>query len=791
MFQWNRPSAIPDLLGSEEIQRAVVNSYALTGQNEAPQTAIALLDSIVAYKNDPARNPYYMIGSQIQWVADVNPYELAVRDWSPSQKHNLNVSGGAGKTTYYASLGYFGQEGMYRFNTDKFKRYNFMLNTSTTVTDWFKVDLKTNYNRSIYTEPVNPSGKGGWWRALSQEPGRNVFMPLRTPTNAPVPNAYTDNVLSFMDYNSSDKNDEDIMLITASPTITPLKNWNIKADFSYRSQNIRNKTVVPYQERIGGSWTALVTDYTSPSYVYKDVTAINHFVTNIYTDYTLKLNDHNIYGLVGYNQELNKNDFLWSNKTELINAETPTIGLASGQLTGSDQEREWSVKGVFYRFTYDYKGKYLLGSNGRYDGSSRFATSTRFKMFPTFSAGWRISEEKFFSGLKTVVNDLKFRGSYGSLGNQNVGTDMWLRLYGTTTQVDYIFDGVRPVGITPPGLIDPFLTWETATTFDLGVDATLFKRLNLSFSWYDRKTTDILVDGAKYPATLGTSSPVTNSGVLDTKGFDFQASYRNATSGGFTYDITGTLSNYNTKVESFSGNPNMLLSTLYNGQVVGDIWGYETYGIFQNDEEIQNAPIHNSSRGPHSGLIFPGDVRFNDLDGNDSISAGTTVTNPGDLKVIGNSTPKYAFSLNTFLSWKGFDCNVFFQGIGKRDVYISDNLYWGAINGGIGTREVYSDSWTPDNTDAIYPAYKNRASNVTTQTRFLQNAAYLRLKNFSLGYTLSPALAKKIAMQKLRVSASAYNIFQISSVPKYFDPEVLSANYPMLKSVAIGIQATF
>jgi TonB-linked SusC/RagA family outer membrane protein len=791
MFQWNRPSAVPDLLSAEEIQRAAVNAFSFTNQG-VPQNVQALLDSIIAYKNDPSRNPYFMTGNTINWVASVNPYELAVRDWSPSQKHNLNLSGGVGKTTYYASLGYFGQEGMYRFNTDKFKRYNFMLNTSTVVTDWFKVDLKTSYNRSVYTQPVNPAGKGGWWRALSQEPGRNIFMPLRTPANAPVPNALTDNILSFMQYNSLDKDDEDILLITASPTLTPVKNWNIKADFSYRSENARNKTVVPYQERVATVWNQLATDYTNPSYVYKSVTGINHFVTNIYTDYTLKLNNHNLYGLVGYNQELNKRDYLWDNKTNLISADVPTIGQATGQLTGGDEEREWAVKGAFYRFTYDYKGKYLLGSNGRYDGSSRFATDTRFKMFPTVSAGWRISEEKFFEPLKPVVTDLKFRGSYGSLGNQNVGTDLWLRLYSTTQQVNYIFGGTRPVGVNPPGLIDPNLTWETATTLDLGLDATLFRKLNINFSWYDRKTTNILVDGEKYPAVLGAASPITNSGVLDTKGFDFQANYKSTTSGGLGYDITATLSNYKTVVVSFKNNPNKLLSTLFDGMVVGDIWGYETYGIFQDSTEIKNAPLHSFNRSPHgTGLIFPGDTRFKDLDGNDSIYAGTTVINPGDLKVIGNSTPKYAFSLNTFLSWKNLDLNIFLQGIGKRDVYISDNLFWGAINGGSGTREVYENSWTPERRNALYPAYRSRASNVTTQSRFLQNAAYLRLKNLSLGYTLPSAIAKKVAMKKLRVSASAFNLLQISKVPEYFDPEVLSANYPVLKSVAVGIQATF
>lgn len=790
MFQWERPGATPDLLNGTEIQQAVVDAYSLIGQT-APQVERDYLDSIKAYASNPGRSPYYMSGSAIKWVSSVDPYKLAVRDWAPAQKHNISLSGGVGKTTYYGSLGYFEQEGIYRFSTDKLKRYNFMLNTSTTVTNWFKVDLKTSYNRSNYTQPVNPSGKGGWWRALSQEPGRNVYMPLKTPANAPIPNAFTDNILSFMQNGSLDRSDGDILLLTASPTITPVKNWNIKADFSYRAENDNTKTVVPYQERVGTSWTALVTDYTDPSEVYKDVTAVSHFVTNIYTDYTLKLNKHNLYGLVGYNQELNKTNFLWGDKTSLITASVPTISQATGQLTGSDSEREWAVKGGFYRFTYDYKGKYLLGSNGRYDGSSRFAPATRFKMFPTVSAGWRISEENFFNPLKNIVNDLKFRGSYGSLGNQNVGSDLWLRLYNTTQQVNYLFGGERPVGVNPPGLIDPNLTWETATTLDLGLDATLFRRLNINFSWYDRKTTNIIVDGIRYPAVLGTASPTTNSGILDTKGFDFQANYRNTIKGGLNYDITATLSNYKTVVVSYKNNPNMLLSDLYNGKEVGEIWGYETYGIFQTNDEIAKAPKHNTSRSPHSGIIYPGDTRFVDLDGNDSIYAGTTVIKPGDLKRIGNSTPKYAYSLNTFLSWKNLDFNLFIQGIAKRDVYISDNLFWGAINGGIGTREVYNDSWTPGNTDAKYPAYRNRASNIVTQSRFLQNAAYLRLKNISLGYTLPSGIAKKIAMQKIRISASAYNLFQISKVPEYFDPEVLSANYPMLKTVAASIQVTF
>ncbi|MCD2425213.1 TonB-dependent receptor [Niabella pedocola] len=790
MFQWNKPSAVPDLLNAVDIQQAVVDAYALTRQN-APADALTLLDSIKAYAADPLHhNPYYMNGSNIIWNANTSPYEEAVRNWAPLQKHNLSLSGGSNKTTYYASLGYFGQQGMYKLNTDKFHRYNFMLNVSSKVTDWFTVDFKSSYNRSLYSAPVNPDGKGGWWRAMSQEPGRNVFMPLKTPANAPVPNAYTDNILSFMDYGSRKDENSEIFLLTVSPTITPVKNWNIKADISYRDEAYNTKTFVPLLSRIEFTWTNPTTVYTSPTFIAKDQTNLNHYTINAYTDYTLNIaGNHHLYGLVGFNQELEKSDYLYGRGNDILTPSVPVISQTSGEKNATDAESHWAIRGAFYRFTYDYKGKYLLGSNGRYDGTSKFPADRRFKMFPTISAGWRISEEAFARGVRDVVTDLKLRASYGSLGNQNVRNYIYVPFYGTIQKVDQIFGGIRPVGVTSPGLVDQNITWETATTLDWGFDMTLFRKLDLNFSRYDRTTTDILVDGDKLPAVLGTSVPTKNSGTLKTKGFDLQATWKDVTKGGLQYSVSFVLSDYKTRITKFDGNPNLLLNNLYASQTAGEIWGYETYGIFRDSAEIAGAPRHNLV---HSGIIYPGDVRFKDLSGNDTISSGqNTLTNHGDLKVIGNSTPRFSFGLNTFLAWKHFDMNVFFQGIGKRDVYITDNLFWGAINGGIGTYEVYQNSWSLSNPDGFYPAYKNRASNITTQTRYLQNAAYLRLKNLTIGYTVPAVFSERIWMKKIRVSASAYNIWQYSKVPAYFDPEVLSANYPMLKSVAVGVQVTF
>jgi hypothetical protein len=366
---------------------------------------------------------------------------------------------------------------------------------------------------------------------------------------------------------------------------------------------------------------------------------------------------------------------------------------------------------------------------------------------------------------------------------------LYISNYGTDAQIQYLLNGVRPVGVTAPGLIDPNLTWETATTIDFGADMTVFKNFEISFDWYNRRTTDILTDGLKYPAVLGASSPQVNSGTIDTKGWELILKYRNATSFGLNYDLAFTLGDYQSKVVKFDNNPNKIISdsNLYEGQKMGEIWGYETYGIFQSQDEINKAP---SQKLISSGLWYPGDVRYKDIDGDNQITFGNnTVGNPGDRKIIGNSTPRYQYGLNSNFSYKGFDLNIFFQGVGKRDLWIGNNLYWGA--GATGTYETYNNSWTPERTDAFYPAYKNAARNRQVQTRYLANGAYLRMKNLALGYTLPQSFTNKIKLQRLRVSASAYNLFEFKSVPKTFDPELVGMDYPIIRSYALGLQATF
>jgi TonB-linked SusC/RagA family outer membrane protein len=791
-FQMSSPTTVPDILDAYTIQDAVVK--ALQMENGSVSNEIAKLEKIKEYMDDPINNePYYYTDAtkkNIIWRGNVNPYKETLLKSSPMQKHSLSLSGGNENTSFYGSFGYQDQDGLYKINTDNLKRYNALLNVSSKGNDWFKMDFKTAYNNSTYIEPVSPAGKGGWWVAMSQEPGRNVNMPMLVPASLNAPFKYTDNILSFMDYGSSVDENKANILLAASPTINFTKDWALKGDLSYLSNSSIKKTILPYMQRMETVVGSATSTQTDPGYVERYNYNSNKYTINVYTDYTKTIGGkHNFHGLVGFNKEWYTEQDATATRTAM-NPNVPTLGQAQGVMTVADSENHWAVQGLFYRFAYNYEGKYLLESNGRSDGTSRFQADRRFKFFPSVSAGWRVTEESFAKSIKPYINDLKLRASYGSLGNQNVtGFYPYILQYGTTAQISYLMNGVRPVGITPAGLVDPDFTWETATTIDFGFDLSAFNHFEINFDWYRRRTTDILIDGLKLPAVLGTNSPQVNSGTMDTKGWELGVKYKNTTSYGLNYDFAATLSDAQSEVVKFANNPNNLITDalLYEGQKIGEIWGYETYGIFQSQDEINNAP---TQKLISSGLWFPGDVRYKDLDGNNEITPGnSTLGNTGDKEIIGNNTPRYQFGLNSNFSYKNFDLNIFMQGVGKRDLWINNNLYWGA--GSTGTWETYNNSWTSERTDAFYPAYKNAGRNRQVQTRYLANGAYLRLKNLAVGYSIPKSLTDKIKLQRVRVSASAYNLFEFKSVPKTFDPELVGMNYPIIRSFAFGIQATF
>lgn len=810
-MQWNTPSHRPDIMDAYTIQLAANQLTELTGGTVSTWSE-QLLAAKKAWRDDPENAPdwIYQEGSdsKFSWVRSMNPYDEAVKDWTPMQKHTVSVSGGSAKTIYYISLGYQRQEGMYKINTDVQNRFNGLMNVETEINNWFKLGAKISYNSTNYDEPYLNPMKGTLWSAMMGETSRNICSPIRTSLDDPQPDMWTDNILGWLAYGATRTTKRTNAIFNVTPTITLMPGWTVKAEFSYAPNEYFQKKVIPTREYVVDDWSSVVKTHTDPSSVDETVTHSDYYTINAYTNYNKTFGKHDVGAMIGFNQEWYTYRQTYAKAEGILNADLPYINSATGNQYSGDNANHWAIRGMFARLNYVYNGRYLLEFNGRYDGTSRFPKADRFKFFPSFSAGWRISEENFMQPLRSWLDNLKIRGSWGSLGNQNVSNYAYISEYSSVDYVSWNMGGGRPMGISPGGLISPSLTWETATTLDFGIDATFLKnRLDFTFDWYTRETKDILMAADKYPAVLGASAPKKNSGILKTNGWELSMTWRDRVNKDFSYDVNFVLSDYITKVKKFDGNPNMSLSTLYDGKVMGEIWGYTCLGILQEDDftvdENGKYILNGPSQTDLGSTWYPGDLKFADLGGtpgddanktdagpDGKVNSGeNTIYNHGDLRVISNNTPRFRFGLNTNLNWKDFSLNVFFQGVAKRDVFISNNMLFGGSDSA-GNYDTFINSWTPENTDAKYHMY-GRSQNLTTNTRYLYNGAFIRLKTLSLGYTLPREWTKKITLNTVRVNLSGYNLFEISGIPNVYDPESIQSAYPMMRSVALGVQVNF
>lgn len=810
-MQWNTPSHRPDIMDAYTIQLAANQLTRLTG-GTVSSFSETLLEAKKAWRDDPQNAPAWIYNegsaTKFAWVRSMNPYDEVVRDWTPMQKHTVSITGGTSKTRYYISLGYQRQEGMYKINTDVQNRFNGMMSLDTDINKWFKISAKMSYNASTYDEPYLNPQKGTLWGAMMGEVNRNICSPIQTSATDPQPGMWTDNVLGWLAYGATRDTRRNNAVFNVTPTVTLLPGWTVKAELSYRPDEYFQKIVVPTREYVVDDWTSIVKTHTDPSRVEETVTHADSYTINAYTNFDRAFGKHNLGAVLGFNQEWYVYRKTYGKAEGILNTSLPMINTATGNQYSGDNANHWAIRGAFARLNYAFDNRYLIEFNGRYDGTSRFPKNDRFKFFPSVSAGWRISEEKFMENTRSWLDNLKLRGSWGSLGNQNVDNYAYIAEYGKVDYVAWNMGGTRPMGISPSGLVSPSLTWETATTLDFGIDAAFFNnRLDFSFDWYSRETKDILMSGDKYPAVMGVSAPKKNSGILKTNGWELSLKWQDRLNNGLRYDVSFVLSDYITKVKRFSGNPNKSLSTLYDGKVMGEIWGYRCDGILQESDfdidENGKYILKGASQTDLNSTWYPGDLRFADLGGkkgedenksdagpDGKVSNGeNTVYNSGDLRVLGNNTPRFRFGLNGNVFWKNFSLNVFFQGVAKRDVFISNSMLFGGSDSA-GNFDTFKNSWTPENTNAKYHMYA-RGQNLTTNSRYIYNGAFLRLKTLAVGYTLPRQWTEKLTLNTVRVNLSGYNLFEITGVPDVFDPESIQSAYPMMRSVAVGVQINF
>ncbi|MGV3686258.1 MAG: TonB-dependent receptor [Daejeonella sp.] len=755
---------------------------------------------------DPANPINNIFAGRRNGNANYDWAQLMYKDASFSKKHNINVSGGSENTQYYIAGGFSDQEGLYNYGYDMYKRYNFLTNISSKVTNWLSVNSSLKYakSRSDYPLGITTVGRdhtfGEFITWSPMTPMYNINGSIQNP------------LIRMMQDGGRDRMETNDFLIAAGGELQPVKGWKTNISYNHNLQTDRGTVnPMPVMVELGnGAFGNIGKPASSYQAIFSQP---SYSLFNVVSAYEKNLNNHYFKLLAGYEQEEKSFSNLNATSTNLITTAVPSISTSLGEKTVDDQLWHWATQGIFGRLNYSFKEKFLVELSARYNGSSRFAEDSRWGFFPSASAGYNISRESFWEPIQSYVNMFKIRGSYGALGNQNVSNYLYLSTIGVSPELNWILDGQRPPFAVVPSLLSEDLTWETITTLNLGFDAGLLNnRLGLVFDWYSRETTDMIGPSETLPYLLGAATPFRNNASLSTKGFEIALSWNDRISSDLSYNARISLGDSKSTILSYT-NQKGLIDTWYKGKEFGEIWGFETDGLIQT----QGEPMADQSR--YYPTWGPGDMKYKDLNGDGRINDGTrTVNDHGDLKVIGNTSPRYNYGLSAGLNWKSFDFNMFWQGLGKHDYYphASSAMFWGMTTG-FGSSSILNNSpaldyWRPanetnllgPNTDAYFakPYFTAQTNkNRQVQSRYLLNGAYLRLKNISFGYTLPQKYATKLFMQKARIYMSGENLLTFTGLPKTYDPETvfaanLSANtpgatYPLSRFLIMGLNLTF
>lgn len=795
-----------------------------------------------------------------QWVYYCNTdwYHEMFNDRHPVQQHSISVSGGGKKFKYFVSGGYDRQTGIIKKTPDVFQKYNVRAKVDANLNK----SIKLSNNASFFSSDYSFIGVGDI---------QDVFRNLRhSPASFPLFNPdgtglYNNPLIVGGNYNVANgrqivfemgkHKNQDKKFNFANTTeivITPVKEFNIVGNVTYKrvhTTNMNRTVNIPYGIR-PGVFDKYVTGAGIDELSERSRT-YNYLSGNVFGTYEDTFNDaHNLKVMAGFNVETYNYKNIKATGQNLSDEDLNDLSLVVENEDGDKivdvegGQSEYALMGFFGRINYDYKGRYLLEASGRYDGSSRFAPGSRWGFFPSMSAGWRISEEPFFEPAKKVVSNMKIRGSVGTLGNQNVANYAYLRTISVNTFGAFTFgegsNKAQYSGISAPN--SGSLTWETTYQYNVGLDASFFQnRLNLTAEAYIRDTKNMLVQGNALPSVYGASAPKENSADLRTRGYELSLGWRDSfqlAGKEFNYNVSGSVSDYDSHITRYANNPDKRLTDYYVGQEIGEIWGFVVDGLFETDEEakdyqanVLDALTYIGGNRMQGGFLA-GDLRYVDLDnaqegpnGINVLSLGdNTVDNPGDRKYLGNSLPSFMYGLNFGFDWMGFDMSVFFQGVGNHYFYPPgmNIAFWGSYSYAYYTafmpRDFIKTVWTEENKDAYFPRARVYSSTggelAPVNSRYLQNVRYLRFKNLTVGYTLPKKWTTKINVDKVRFYFSGENLAYWSPIKKYtkyLDPESAyrrvtdktstgmytnsdskdAVAYPWQKTIMFGIDITF
>ena len=829
---------------------------------------------------------YYYDGNRVYGVRTYDPQDYMVRKNAPTTSHNLSVAGKRGNTDYNMSIAYLDQQGMMKpAKHDDYSRWNANVRVNTKVNNWLSLHSGIMFTQTNKRWAYNTAvGNSDMWLYLYRW-GPTIPNILKDSNGyslrGPVFEASASNTASNKTHYTS---------VNAGTTITPLKNWDINFDYTYADQeytsyrpgtrfyagdtwstptvltdeNGNAKTVTNYWSDYNGMAKEIEDRAFIPGYytsigsgidhVYQSSSSSQRQTINLTTTYSLDFADvHKLDFMLGAQSVSYKYTSNWSQKMALMDYENPQFSLATGTQTSGGDYSWNSTLGFFGRINYNLKERYLVEANLRYDGSSKFPDDLKWMWFPSVSAGWRVTEEPWMAPVKSVMNNLKVRASWGSIGDQSVASSMYLPTMSGSTST-WIHNGQKDTYYGTPAAVSSSLTWQEIETLDLGVDLSLFHSFDITFDWYRRKTNGMIVPGPGVSYTYGTSAPKGNYGSLQTDGWELTLNYGHVFDNGLSLTLNASIADALTEITKYGTTTS--ISDWYVGKHYGEIWGFKVDRLYQNSDFERDAkgnlivvaandasnpdgykyahykyadastPLQGRYNASSAVMFGPGDVKYKDLNGDGVIDKGKeTVEDHGDLEIIGNTTPRYEYSFRIDAAWKGFDFSMFFQGIGKRDMWGSSSLTLAGYNSSDGSMAATfaDDFWYEEfddngnvidsNYDAFYPRAYNMGNgtnsfNMMVSDRYLLNMAYLRLKNVTLGYTIPQNLLKKANISNLRVYLSAENLFtfdHLNGIP--VDPEVvagysslLTSGYnqsragvgaPGFKSVSFGVQLSF
>ena len=840
-FSLNKPTVMPRMITDPYVFSRLLE----LSTDNTPWDNVNYDDQYYEYAKERSDDPSIpgvrvnpTIPTQWEYMGDRDWTRYFYDDYTFNQNHDLSISGSSenNKMRYYLSGGYNRQNSALTVADDYFERFSLRAKVDYSIRKWLKIGNNTVYTNTNRKKPSQFDS----WSVYTYFPTAWDKNPDGTWANTSVGDA----AARAADGGVATEKQSVIQSTFTGEASFWNKLLTINADYTFRNSSANlNSYQTTYKVGYGPDDVREL----GTNSARREADFINYRIFNIYGTLNKKFSKHAISAVMGYNQESYRSEDFWVNRGDLVSASFPTIALATGILDGNESISTYALRGVFGRLNYIFDDKYIVEFNGRYDGSSRFPEDKRFGFFPSASAAWRVDQESFMQSLKGVIDNLKLRASYGSLGNQALGSVYYgyIPTMGTATSPYLIGDG-RPLMINPPGLVSSNYSWEKVNTTNIGLDLGILKnRVTLSFDMYKRNTLNMLTLGKDLPDVLGASEPNENAADLQTRGWELSVGYQNrfnVSGSPLAFNARFILSDSKTAITRFD-NPTGSITQYYKGMNLGEIWGLQSNGLFQSQGEIDK--LDQNSIIPWDALaIVPGWPKYVDKDGNGKIEKGYTLSDTKDLTVIGNSSPRYQFGLDLNSNWKNFDVRIFLQGVAKRDYYPLDYLYFGFYQQPYGnTYEHLLDFYRPGddsptdlekrsqsyvnlglsraNHNAKFPVLQSWMADanlgtrideamglVIPQTDYMLNAGYLRIKNISVGYTLPRPLTEKFGISSLRIYASGENIFEWSAVKDYFDPETSNADinsdprtgvgrnghgmtYPFQRSYSAGINLTF